>query len=482
MAKEIETLETPAVIDLAEIKDTGEKPPVIPGDELAGIVQENRDSLIQSSEDKLKKVSSDLEGSVEKQQNTEDMLLANMMAAGQESAFRDELAKNTGLGELQQALSNTNTAIVQNARRGSAAVSQTIKDALGTGLTKGSLRTRLSNTQLENSIQSNLLAADSAALKNNVDAQVALIDSAVKAKFEPIKTEMQIQKFQLNRFDDAVKRGDIKLTAAEKKNFDLKMGKIEKEEQDLEEATELSQTILKNKAPQPIKDALLKAETKAEILSIPGVEKYLMSPAEKLELAIKKATLTKLREGSETTITKEQKQAQKEKAKSGMDLINRIKGNQVGFVRETGSTMFGRGVFEGIVPAFSVGKGQKFKAEIGQLLGGTFVKGIIDAKASGATFGSLDKNEGQKLGNSITALNEMVDVGKDGKVKNIKASEEAVMEQLDILQRGMELDYVRSGGELTPDMAIADDYINDYMNSVETLLVDTNDVYSNSGY
>jgi len=263
------------------------------GQEIAQNKAVTRDSLLAQSDAALVGQQQALQGQVAKQTDVEGKVLEGMFGLAGEGAFRQEERAARNLPELEQALGQMNVAITQNARRGAAAMAQTMSDALGTGLTKGSLRVRLDNTQLENAIQSQLMAADSAALQGSVQTANQLVDSAVAAKFEPMKAELEIRKFQLGRLDDSVQRGDIKLDKAQQQKFNLQMGQVVKQEQDLEVAQELAQNVLKNGAPESMKKAALNATSRKELLEIPGIERYLMSQGERMDLSIKASKLAK---------------------------------------------------------------------------------------------------------------------------------------------------------------------------------------------
>jgi len=201
----------------------------------------------------------------------------------------------------------------------------------------------------------------------------------------------------------------------------------------------------------------------------------------KLDMAIKNATLNSIRnKGNGTTQTPLQNEANIRKSEDGRNLIGNILGSKGG-KSVVGSTMFGRGVFGGDYSYFQFTGKDDFRASVSQLLDTNFIKGIVDAKAQGANFGSLTEQEGAKLANSVSKISAAVEYDNDGKIKFIDMGEADFVEELERLQRGMELDAIRSGANITPDMLVAQDMVQEYTDSI-TSEINGSDAYSSAGY
>jgi hypothetical protein len=215
---------------------------------------------------------------VEKSQGVEGNIEKLLSDISQEGAFRSSVEGMAGVPQAQQRLNEL-------ARLSSVETRQLQKDILGNELqamgtmeTRGFLDARDARANRESAIRSLTIASEAELLQGNLEQARALVDKAVSAKFEPMKQELEIRKFNLDRLDKTQLEPAQKAQAeATKRKLDSQMKEVETQEQ-------LLRTITTNQAPADIRDKAMKAENLEELYAIPGIEKYFMSPKDKLEL------------------------------------------------------------------------------------------------------------------------------------------------------------------------------------------------------
>lgn len=262
-----------------------------------------RTDLIADQEAQRVQASADLARTKQQRTAAEQSVIDLSRDLGQEGRFRQAVAEREGLTRLEDELDSISAEIRAENQLGSARLLQAEQDVIGTGVTTGFLSTRLSNRQRDNAIRSLVLGAQADVVQGNVNAANRRVERAVDIKFEPIRQELGIQKFNLDRLDKAFSEGKVDLTNAEKQKLQLQLGQVEKEEKDVEQAEALTTQILKNQPSQSVRDALIKAKSVAEINAIPGISQYLTDPLDRqlknLNIAKSSFELNKLKAASE---------------------------------------------------------------------------------------------------------------------------------------------------------------------------------------
>jgi hypothetical protein len=166
---------------------------------------------------------------------------------------------------------------------------------------------------------------------------------------------------------------------------------------------------------------------------------------------------------AESMAKQEEMEAKRLTAEDTINVIIGIKENQAGIGRVVGATPIGRGKTGVIGQAIRKAQGKDadplgtlfggitgnattFKAQVGQIVNKQFINTLTDAKLQGATFGALNKEEGDALKSAGTALIDMAKLDKDGKIQSINVSEEAFIAELNKIQTVIERAYLRNGG------------------------------------
>lgn len=403
-----------------------------------------------------------------------------------ESEYASSLEKEAGLGEMTSQLSDIVGQMRAEEQLGSARLLQTEQDVVGTGVTKPFLSTRLSNTQRKNAINQLILGAKSSALQGQIGAANTAIDRAVNAKYEPMRQMLEVQKFNLGRVDDMVKQGRLDLTNAQKQKFNMQMGNIEKEEKDMDTASNLTNTILKNQPPQDIINKLNDAQSVAEINAIPGISSYLMSKEEKLGLELKKAQISKAwSDAAKSKAATEDKNMSTEalrqrKIETGtqLDLLSNMSQNKLGLVESVGTTRPGRTSFTRMIGLG--GSADRFRANAKTITSKATLNKLIDIKAQGATFGNLSDGERQEVAKSANALMGYAIYDKDGNsTGKFKGNEKDVLREIHNLELAAFKSNIRSGGSVTSQTQhLADEVANEYTNSIDSILQEETNAYA----
>ena len=130
----------------------------------------------------------------------------------------------------------------------------------------------------------NTLSAQATALTGSITLAQDQARKAVDAKYAPLKEAIEIKRLQLDALAPLVQGEEAKQLREQNLRTDLAVKDLDRRIADEKEAKALSLTLAKNQAPQEIMDASLQANSLEELLRVPGVEKYLVSPTEKLQL------------------------------------------------------------------------------------------------------------------------------------------------------------------------------------------------------
>lgn len=262
---------------------------------------QDRAGLLSSVQSGIDQMNTDLQGVKAKRDTNESDVTNLLTGLGGAEKYKQQLEDQQGLTQLESQLSDVTSRISANNRLNPARLLQAEQNVIGTGVTKGMLSTRLSNVERDNAIQSLVLAAEGDMIQGRVGAANARIERAMTAKFEPMKQELEVKKFNLQRLDDRVREGQLTLSDAQKTKLNLQMGQIEKDEKDMATVQTLTQELMKNGAPAGVRDQALKANNLGELLKVPGVGSYLRSQEERLRTAILSENLSKARyENAET--------------------------------------------------------------------------------------------------------------------------------------------------------------------------------------
>lgn len=126
----------------------------------------------------------------------------------------------------------------------------------------------------------------------NYDRAVQIAQRKVDMELAPLKQELEAKKFLFEANKDVWSAKEKSQIENMIKQEDRAYEEQYKEKQELEN---LRINVLTNQAPQSIKKAMEGVKTRDELLKIPGVEQYLMSPADKLDLQLKGLQIKKIK-------------------------------------------------------------------------------------------------------------------------------------------------------------------------------------------
>lgn len=328
--------------------------------------------------------------------------------------------------------------------------------------------------------------ADIAILQNSslrrYDTARDIADRKVKNELEPLKARLDTMKFiygeNKEAFNTAEKRQYESIIREEERTYATE--KINKEK-----GNEYIINALQGGAPKALvakaQELYNSGASYAEIANTLG--SYSLSASDRLDLDLKRAQLNKIRtEISETGQKVSKEQIEKEEAKLAqipivkdkINLIKEIKDSK-GLNSRVGVNLATRRGF-GLFDAF--GAGQDFAGAVQQLTNSETLNELLRLKASGGTLGAVSEKELDLLQKSASKINAWEVKDKDtGLGKGEWNIDEATFKR--------ELDKLLTSAEnLYKDLGGVDDNqnVDEFVNSIDSLLKDTNTLYQQSGY
>jgi len=241
------------------------------------------------------------------QENLVSKMLENIGGLAGESAYRTQVTQQSNIGNLRQELGNLNSQILQK----QAEIQQDDTKLVGQMRAEERRDTLLpfaqnaqaklaGDAQIMRALKTSeigVLNAVALGKQGSIELAKSTIDEAVNAKYAPYREQNAIYEAQLKAIEPL-------LTAAEKKTANANQLKVNLAMKEIDKVSEFQKTALNNaiasNAPSSVLDAISRAGSIKEIASAGG--NYLQSPADKLDLAIKRAQLAKMnREATETT-------------------------------------------------------------------------------------------------------------------------------------------------------------------------------------
>lgn len=137
-------------------------------------------------------------------------------------------------------------------------------------------------------IDSLLTGAQLQSAQGNLEYAQNLIKTALDLKYEPIKAQLEYQK-------EIVSQLNTKAATEATRAYDLKIKQLDLQQKEQENIYNLGVTVGKNNAPASVIAKINKAKTFAEASNLAAP--YMVSPADKLDLAIKSLQYAKLKAG-----------------------------------------------------------------------------------------------------------------------------------------------------------------------------------------
>lgn len=348
------------------------------------------------------------------------------------------------------------------------------------GMSAGAIQDEVNRFERDSlSRQADLAILQNSALRNYTTAK-DIADREVQNKLEPLKIKLENLKFFYQENKELFNKEDERLYNEKIKSEERA---YEKEEKTSQAISDLSITALQGGAPASVVAKIRASKTVEEAYGFAG--KYGIS----LDDKIKQAQLNKLNAdgGSEAPTIKTingvdmQWDGSKWVTPTGgnvsgdvteilslEDKIKKIDGiiNNKGLAQSVGTTgLFGRG------GTLKPGQKQNFIADVQQLISQETLDTLINLKAQGGTLGALSDQERIMLQNAATKIGFWKKEDKNGKVVGYQANEKDFKAELKTIKMLTQRAYDKATGGTE-----------NYLNSIEELLQETINPYTQAGY
>lgn len=136
----------------------------------------------------------------------------------------------------------------------------------------------------QHGIDALLTGAQLQSAQGNLEYAQNLVKNALDLKYEPIRAQLEYQK-------EIVAQLNTKAATAQTRAFDTQIKQIEQQQKEQENIYNLGITVGKNNAPASVVAQINKAKTFAEASDL--ASPYLVSPADKLDLQLKRIQIAK---------------------------------------------------------------------------------------------------------------------------------------------------------------------------------------------
>lgn len=322
------------------------------------------------------------------------------------------------------------------------------------GALRGGQIDLINNIQRESlSKQADLAILQSAALRR-FDTASAIADRKVQLELEPLKARLDSLKFFYNE-------NKADLTKAEDRAYSERIRKEEREyndEKDRKDAIKsYALTAMKNGAPANLVSKVLNAKTEEEAIASLGG--YASDP---LDRAYKNAQLAKLlggSQGADSNILAVERTTDKISKIQGLVTDNLALGVSAGALQN-----------KKVLPPGFINRIRDWRADVINVMQTLSVDELGRVKADGVTFGALSDGERKAVGDAASAL---VSGARRDKSNNFtgtfKLSEKKVRDELDTIQKYLEIDFERKTGvpysEYASQIPTEEDYANSILNS-----------------
>lgn len=278
-----------------------------------------------------------------------------------------------------------------------------------------------------------LLQAQILGKQGQVEAAQNAVNRAVDLMYQDREAVYNSKLNQLNLIKDRLTGEEAKRAKALEYALSIEKTQSDDAKQLKKDIQTTAFTLAKNKAPQSLINRAYQAKTMKELMTIPGMSNFLMSPVEKMELELKSLALQKARKEFSTDISAKDiplAVAQTE------DKVNRIKNLKQDSYALRAST----GAVRAIAPGVS--SVNDWRANVKNLLADLELDELGRVKVSGVTFGQLSNGEREAVGRAATAI-KAAQVGEKGR---FRMSEKEFIKNLNTIQKMTELDFERRVG------------------------------------
>lgn len=313
----------------------------------------------------------------------------------------------------------------------------------------------------------------------------------VDLELKPFEDELALKKQQYEDNKDMLTTAEkAKLTAL----YAQEAADLDVTRKDKIAANTMYVNALQSRAPQSLiseaKAIIDRGGSSSEVARVLG--NYSMSQADKLDMQLKQAQISKIYSDintpKEETPTQAKERQDKEKIaaqkaaqipiiKEKIDLVNKLK-DHAGLNTRVGPSAIGlpTRTFLGVGDAF--GQGQDFAASVQQLTNQDTLTTLLDLKKSGGTLGAVSEKELDLLQKAASKINAWEVKDKNGVGKGQwNVSEKKFKEELDTVLKSSEALYQSLGGD-----KVQAENLSGYLDVVDGALQSSENVYQSSGY
>lgn len=373
----------------------------------------------------------------DKQMSESNTIASLTMQKGQQGQDLASAYQSGGVNDLYKQLSGYNVEAQGLQRQSLANPLQQQNQAIGTGRVQGQVDQITAQNQRDIALKQLTLAQSAAIAQGNYDVAKNLADQQVNAKYAQIDAEIAARKINeealyKNVTDPAIKKALEARMALTKKEEQMQVEKkeVEKSISDIGMTLRkygVSDSVVKDVLSSTnIDDAIIKAGN-----NLRDPKAVLELQALKTDIALKQAQIAKT--NREATLSQEPTATEKKEAikniasakasiQAANDKITAVDAALKytgGIATRVGTNLFTRGDnAKGFIPmvgpalaargalAEATGEGQQLSGAVHQLTSGLTLQALIEAKANGATFGSLTDGERLMLASAATKLND----------------------------------------------------------------------------
>jgi hypothetical protein len=436
------------------------------------------------------------------QENIVARMLENITNQQGESAYKTQLLNESGIGQKRQELVNLNSQILQK----QAEIQQDdikLVSTLRAEENRDTLLPFAQNAQAKLAGDAAIIRAlktseigvlNALAIGKQGDLQLAkdTINEAVDAKFAPYKEQNALYEAQLKAIQPFLDKAEKKQALAQQTKLNLAMKEIDK-------VADYQKMVLSNaslaEAPISVINAINKATSIDEIAK--AGKGYLVSPADKLDLELKRAQINSAnranQEGKTPTIktingtdyqwdgSKWIVPAIQSNTPSGADVTTVKNFDEIKKIQKLSKDNLAINASAGTIQRnpgiINRNRIADWRANTNTILSKLTVTELARIKGTGVTFGALSEGERNAVAAAASVLNEAKIYTGSGENKEwtgrFSISEDLVRESLGEIEKYAEIDFIKRTGMTSTDYAAKQ-----YLDSTEAVLQASGNEYS----
>lgn len=169
-------------------------------------------------------------------------------------------------------------------------------EGTGQGIPQSLVRGRQARLQTQQQLRRQSDAVELNSLNRTAELMQGRITTAQQNIKDDVELEFGDKERALNQEMKFLERIDTKLASSKAEKLQFEIQKVQQERSDRENVLNTAITLAKNGAPQGLILAANKAKDLGELMTTPGVSRYLTSPLERLAIAEKGLSIQKLKQ------------------------------------------------------------------------------------------------------------------------------------------------------------------------------------------